>query len=150
MPGGAPTKRTAANQARIVEALEKGHTKKSAAARAGMTYQTLNEWAKDDVEFSDALEKAEGIAQGRIVDEIAKAKAWQAQAWLAERRWPKDFGQRQQVEMTGKDGGPIDTRDVSTLSDHEKRALVEAIRDHLATQRSGVRTADGAGGSTSD
>lgn len=31
----------------------------------------------------------------------------QAATWMAERKWPKDWGRRQQIEVTGEDGGPI-------------------------------------------
>jgi hypothetical protein len=141
MPGGRPTKRTDDRQAIIVEALTKGYTRKAAASAAGMTYDTLREWEKADSEFSDAIQKAEGVAQGRLIDKIAAAKSWQAQAWIAERRWPGEFGQRQHVEMTGKDGGPIDHRDVSAIPDHERQALAAAIRDHLRSRDRGRREA---------
>lgn len=130
-----PTKRTEERQAVIVEALQKGYTRAAAAAAARMTYQTLREWEKDDAEFSEALEKAEGVAQGRLIDKIAADKSWQSAAWQLERRWPKDFGRREAVEMTGKDGGPIDHRDITNLPDHERKALADAIRSHLRGQR---------------
>jgi transposase len=150
MPGGAPTKRTAKNREAILDALSKGYTRLASAGAGGMTYQTFREWEKDDAEFSDAVEKAEGIAVRRFLGEIAQDKSWQAKAWILERRWPKEFGRRESVEMSGPDGGPIDHRDVSSLPDHEKRALVEAIRDHLASRRAGAGTPSVAGGGTPD
>lgn len=31
----------------------------------------------------------------------------QAATWMAERKWPQDWGRRTQIEVTGQDGGPI-------------------------------------------
>lgn len=150
---GRPTKRNDESQDAIIEALTKGYTRKAAAAFGGVSYQTLREWEKAFPEFSEALEKAEGIAQNALIDTIVKWSqhgsmttrpdgtviegpgAWQAAAWVLERRWPKEYSRREAVEMSGPDGGPIDTRDLSKLADHEKEALTAAIRDHLAGRR---------------
>ena len=149
---GRPTKRTSECQDAIIEALTRGYTRKASAAFGGVAYSTMREWEKAFPEFSDALEKAEGIAQNNLIDKIVEAAnrgsittrpdgtvieaagAWQAAAWVLERRWPTDYARREKVEMSGPDGGPIDTRDVSALQDHEKAALADAIRDHLASR----------------
>ena len=59
---GRPTKRTDESQDAIIEALTKGYTRKAAAAFGGVAYSTMREWEKAFPEFSEALEKAEGIA----------------------------------------------------------------------------------------
>lgn len=41
------------------------------------------------------------------VKEETLAPDVQAATWMAERKWPKDWGRRQQIEVTGEDGGPI-------------------------------------------
>lgn len=138
MAGGRPTKQTDETRDAIIAALQKGYPRSAAAAAGGIAYSTMREWEKAFPEFSEALEKAEGAAKSDLVDKVAAAKSWQAAAWLLERRWPTEFAQRKALEMSGPDGGPIDHRDVSGLADHEKEALADAIRDHLA---SGVRPA---------
>ncbi len=151
MAGGRPTKRTDEARDLIIAALKKGYPRSSAAAAGGIAYSTLREWEKAFPEFSEALEKAEGAAKSDLVDKVAAAKSWQAAAWLLERRWPTEFAQRKSLEMSGPDGGPIDHRDVSGLADHEKQALADAIRDHLAGSRgSRVRAGDPAGGGSGD
>jgi hypothetical protein len=50
-----------------------------------------------------------------------------ARKWLASKLAPKKYGDRQQLEHTGKDGGPIQHMDLSALSDDELNAL-EAMR----------------------
>ena len=82
-----------------------------------------------------AVEKAEDEAEATYTALVAEAavdpKNWTAAAWWLERRRPDHFARRERVEMTGKDGGPIDHRDITTLPDHERDALAEAIRRHL-------------------
>jgi hypothetical protein len=150
---GRPSKRTPENEDAIIEALTKGYTRKASAAFGGVSYTTMREWELAFPEFAEALQKAEGIAQNALIDTIVHASthgtvttrpdgtviespgAWQAAAWVLERRWPKDYSRREAVEMSGPDGGPIDTRDLSKVPDHEREALAAAIRDHLASRR---------------
>jgi transposase len=129
---GRPSKRTPESEERILDALRDGQTKSAAAAHGGISESTLYAWAADFPEFSEALEKAENTGKYKLISEIRADKSWQAKAWLTERRWPKEFGRREHVEMTGADGGPIDTRDLSAaIPDHERAALAAAIRAHL-------------------
>lgn len=77
-------------------------------------------------EFSDLLTRAEGDAAARHMSTVMQAAAqgdWKASAWALERRWPEDFGMRK-VEVTGKDGGPIQFEaQAAKLIEAEARAL---------------------------
>jgi len=110
-PGGCPTKRTPEARAKILEAIRLGSTYELAANYAGMSYQTFNEWVKDDLEFSDAVKEAEGEAALKWLKKIESAANqgnWFAAAWKLERRYPNQYGKTvSQTELTGKDGGPI-------------------------------------------
>lgn len=137
----------------ILLALAKGNNRKTAAAAGGVSYQTLREWEKDFPEFAEAVEKAEGQAQQDLLARILYASqhgavttrpdgtvteqpgAWQAAAWILERRWPRDYGRREAVEMSGPDGGPLETLDVGAMKDHERRVLADVIRDELRRRR---------------
>jgi hypothetical protein len=102
----------------------------------------------EDGTLGTSIEKAEGEAEAvytRIVADAA-VKNWTAAAWWLERRRPEDFARRERVEMTGKDGGPIDTRDLSTIPDHERAALAEAIRRHLRGETAPEGSPAGSGG----
>jgi hypothetical protein len=103
---------------------------KAKAKKKTTLYRMLD---RDDGTLVTAIEKAEGEAEATYTKIVADAavKNWTAAAWWLERRRPDDFARRERVEMTGKDGGPIDTRNLSTLPDHERRALADAIRSHL-------------------
>jgi len=94
----------------------------------------------DSTEFRAVVEKAEAEAEQRFLGQVASAArtTWQAAAWWLERRRPAEYRQRSGVEMTGKDGGPIDYRDASQLKDYEREALGAAIRAHLRDTRQAV------------
>jgi hypothetical protein len=104
----------------------------TAAQYAGLHKDTLYEWLKRGarekdrvarnprnrireeerlfVLFSDAIKEA--LAQAEIQDvtmitQAAMNGAWQAAAWRLERKFPGRWGRKPIVEVTGKDGGPI-------------------------------------------
>jgi hypothetical protein len=123
---------------RLLKGLSLGMTRTAAAAHAGFSRTTLYRMIANDADGTlvTAIEKAEDSAEGTYTGIIAQAadKNWQAAAWWLERRRPAEFARRERLEMTGKDGGPIDHRSVSELPDHERAALAEAIRSHLRSQ----------------
>lgn len=102
-----PTKRTPEREARLMEALRAGNTRRASCAYAGIDQDTLANWMRRYSDFSDAVEKAEADAEIRNVAIIQKAatESWQAAGWWLERRRPADYRQRQ--ELTGADGGPL-------------------------------------------
>lgn len=83
------------------------------------------------LEYVEAIEKARAEAEARLVLRIAKAaeepKTWQAAAWLLERRDPKRWGRVSRTEISGPDGGAIQSEVVSTVSDAELAALADKI-----------------------
>jgi len=62
------------------------------------------------LEFLEAIEiaDAEGII-GHVmnIDTAAKNGAWQASAWILERKQPKKWGRSDRTEISGPDGGAI-------------------------------------------
>lgn len=128
-----PTKRTDQRREAILNALRIGNTLRAAAAYAEISEDTLARWRADDAEFRGAVTKAEADAEARFLGNIAKAAAdgtWTAAAWWLERRRHEDYRKREGVELTGRDGGPIETADrTGTLSDADLR---DAIRTAAA------------------
>lgn len=128
-----PSKRTPERQTAILNSLRVGNTRRAAAAAAEIDHATFYRWLDDDATLRDAVEKAEADAEQRFLGNIAKAAAegtWQAAAWWLERRRPEEYRKREGVELTGRDGGPIETADVTgTLTDADLRdALRSAVR----------------------
>jgi hypothetical protein len=138
-------------QKRFIDALKVSLYIETAAAFAGITPQTVRNWIRWGHEeggkriyreFAIAVDQA--LAQVEMLDlqaiRAASKDAWQASAWRLERRFPERWGRVDRVvnEHMGPDGGPIQTEDVSQLSDAERAArvtaLLELARDRRARQ----------------
>lgn len=137
------------NIEKLLNGLRHGLTRRAAAGAAGFSKTTLYRMLNDDPDGTlvTAMEKAEAEAEATYSTIIANAAAdpknWTAAAWWLERRHPQEYARREKVEMTGKDGGPLEHRDVSSLPDHEREALAEAIRRHLGgSEEPAPRVAD--------
>ena len=128
-----PTKRSPQREQAILNALRLGNTRANAAAYAEIDDNTFYRWMAAQGTFRDAVVKAEADAEARFLGVIAKAAhdgTWTAAAWWLERRRHEAYRKREGVEITGREGGPIESRDVTgTLSDADLRAaLREAQR----------------------
>lgn len=127
---------------------------------AGISYDTFLNWRNgkfprsldDDqkrmkIEFPDMLTRAEGDAVAGLMSRIMQGAAqgdWKAAAWILEHRYPQRYG-KQLLEVTGKDGGPIE---LSTKSRQlieqfaaeegiagDQEELVAAVESYLAGER---------------
>jgi len=97
-----PSKRTPEREARLLEALRAGNTRKHACAYASITDDTFANWQRRYSDFSDAVKKAEGDAIVRNVATIMRAAqdgTWQAAAWWLERRYPDDYARRDRIDL---------------------------------------------------
>lgn len=70
-PGGAPSKRTPETIATILHCLEIGMSYKRAAAIAGIHFDTLNEWKKNDPELSDQFKRARVELERRMLEKLS-------------------------------------------------------------------------------
>jgi hypothetical protein len=107
-PGaGRPTKYSDDVVKRITDALRGGNTRRASCAAGGISQDTLAVWLRDNPDFADAVEKAEGEAELRnlAVIQDATKTTWQAAAWWLERKHKQDWSSR--VEQTGADGQPV-------------------------------------------
>lgn len=143
---GRPTKLTKKTQEKIIEFLRNGAYVETAALAAGVAKATFYNWLKEGNKekeqkidgiysrFLDAIDEASAKAEVADVLRITQAAQngiWQASAWRLERKFPEKWGKSDKLEMTGKNGGPIDVRtvtiDVSKLSTEHLKALKEAM-----------------------
>ena len=107
-PGaGRPTKYTEQTVSKLLDALKGGNTRRASCAVASISQDTLAVWLKEKPEFSDAIEKAEGEAEAKMVSviKLASDTPWQAAAWWLERKHKAEWSSR--VEQTGADGSPV-------------------------------------------
>mgnify|MGYP003642701083 CR=1 FL=1 len=85
------------------------------------------------LEFLEAVEvaDAEGIV-GHVmnIDHAAKNGAWQASAWILERKQPKKWGRHDRTEISGPEGGPININ----VSTEELERKVNRILERRALE----------------
>ena len=99
---------------RLCRAIIAGHSLTGAAPIAGIGAATASEWNSEGLAqlagttepgshavFAKAVEAAQSTFARRnlAVLNVAKAKSWQAGAWLLERRMPQDYAQRRDINV---------------------------------------------------
>ena len=107
-PGaGRPTKYSPQVVQRLTDALRGGNTRRASCAVADVSQDSLALWLRIYPEFAEAVEKAEGKAEAKMVSIIRDASetTWQAAAWWLERKHKAEWSSR--VEQTGADGSPV-------------------------------------------
>jgi hypothetical protein len=148
---GAPTKFTPQTVKLLISGVRTGLSYRVAAEAAGVSYDAFLDWRKGEfpesadealkVQFSEGITRAraQGIKtlHNRIVS--ASTKDWRAALALLERIDPDTYG-RQRLELTGKDGSPIE---LTHLVDDRIAAIArqygiseDAVRARLAKSRS--------------
>ena len=119
---GRPTKLTPATHDRIVKFIQAGNYLATAAQAAGISEGTLHGWMRrgreeearreaggehdeDEQRFLYFLQsvkraEAEALARNIAIINNAATKHWQAAAWYAERKAPKQWGNRVNIDAT--------------------------------------------------
>ena len=101
-------------KARILESLSQGHTNLAAIQHGLISESTFYRWKRDDPEFNDQVEQATRLGEAKLLEEL-KASAdeksdWRAYAWLLERKFPNEYGNRQRIEVGPPQEPSIDPR----------------------------------------
>jgi hypothetical protein len=128
-------------QGRIVSAIRAGNHAEIAARSAGIAPSTYYRWLERGEHDEDgpyaafvaAVRLAEAEAEVHAVAIMRRAmpEDWRAALSYLERRHPARWRRRTSTELTGRDGGPIESThttrlDLSALSD-EQLAVLEQI-----------------------
>jgi hypothetical protein len=135
---GRPTLLTPDVQARIVKAIQAGMTYRLACQYGGIDDETFRHWkirgATGEEPYCGFLgavkaAEAEGVRQNLArIEAAAEHGAWQASAWLLERRYPQEYGKTVQTqEHSGPGGGPIIQEDISALSPEARAARIAEL-----------------------
>ena len=114
MPGGRPTLYDPAYCERAIEAGKAGKSYAWIAAEFDISKQTLYDWMAAHPEFLDAMTRARGYAQRWWEDagqEGMTSPGFNASVWSRSMgaRFPDDWREVKGTELTGKDGGPVQT-----------------------------------------
>jgi hypothetical protein len=117
-PGGRPSKYDPAFCDAIVDFMAQGYSVTAFAGSIRVARSTVYLWAEEHPEFSDALQTAQAIAalwwENRLRD-VAERNEGNATAAIfgLKNRAADDWRDKQAVEHTGRDGGPIQTENLT-------------------------------------
>jgi|GEM_PF-1008511 len=124
----------------IVESLGKGNGRVKTCKQVGISYETFTDWLdpkspRFNSDLSERIQKAEGTGKIRIKEicenVIMKAATdndkpiWQAAAWMLERKFPQEYGVKQNIDHTTKGESLNKKIDLSKLSDEELETMAE-------------------------
>lgn len=148
-PGGRPTKYQPAYCEQLVEHMSEGASLLSFAAEIDVDRSTLTEWAKVHPEFSTAVTRGKAKCAAwweRIGRNLAMTGEGNATLVVfgLKNMGAEEWADRQSLEHTGKDGGPIQTE--ATVSDDLRQAL-DAIAGKIT---GGLGAGEVAGNSEAD
>lgn len=103
----------------VVELGALGKSKAQMAAALGCSRMSIDEWCKEHKEFSDAIAHARDLAMAWWED-TGQRGMWQSpegeklnpQLWSRSMaaRFPDDYRESNKVELTGKNGGPMQSQ----------------------------------------
>lgn len=98
-------------RAQICEHLAAGLTRRAAAGIERIREQTISEWYHSDDGFKEDVDAAESRYEAGLTARVSAAAMSSDDPsiaqWILERRFRKEWGAGTKVEMTGADGGPV-------------------------------------------
>lgn len=107
--------------------LETNPLRTKACVHAQIAHTTFLDWEKNDAEFRDRIKKSEEIGWKFLHDDcvttIWKTNAWQARAWLLERKFHDIYSLRTKSELSGY----IE----SSETDQERRQRLTKLKGYL-------------------
>jgi DNA-binding XRE family transcriptional regulator len=99
-----PTKRTPEVEKKLRDLLRCGATRADAARAAGITYETLRQWEKDDAEFAEDIAQSESECAARMAARIYQEATrsdgdWRAAVEWLKRRRRDEWSERQEITL---------------------------------------------------
>lgn len=137
--GGRPAYSDAVRKA-ICDNLKLGQSRTGAANAAGVSRDTFYEWMKSDPAFFDAVTLAEGAAERFYVGRLARSArggSVQAQTFWLERRRPRDWREKVQLDVM-----PTDEDELADLGEAELDARSVALLERAIARREARAGAD--------
>ena len=138
---GRPTKLDEVAARRLVEAVERGNNRATAARLAGIGPSTLREWMargrlgqEPFAAFLARLKKADATAEAeavKLVRDAARGGTWQAACWWLERRRPRQWGRRDALAEVERER----RADFRSRTLEERRAFLDAAQSRMDTCR---------------
>jgi hypothetical protein len=132
MPAGRPTDYKPAYGDEIISLMATGLSLTAAAADLGFHRDTIYAWAEKHPEFSDALKLAKAKRVLCLEKDLLTAKdgpVVTSRIFALKNADPTEWREKQVTEHVGKDGGPIETVNVSASRRKAALALLLARKD---------------------
>jgi len=133
-----------ANQ--VIDLMTEGHSTRTACKMVGLPMGTFLRWCDNDAALADQYTRARAILIEHMAEDtldiadeavgttdngstdsgaVAKQRLQvDTRKWLLSKLAPKKYGDKITQEVTGANGGPILTKDVSDLSDEALAAII--------------------------
>ena len=143
MKPGRPTKYSPSYPDELVEHMAQGRSFASFGGIIGVTRETLYEWTRVYPAFSDALKigRAKGMSlwEDRLATQATASGGNTAAIIFALKNlYQDDWSDRNQTELTGANGGPIETKDVSARERIARRLASLASREPTSEDSGGA------------
>ena len=98
-----PTRTQKAIKEEIIENLKTGMTIEASAVLAGVCRTTYYNYRDRDPKFAEEADQASRWAEAICLERIKQAAMdrmdWKAWAWILEKRFPDDYGKRQELQV---------------------------------------------------
>ena len=110
--GGRPTKYDPAFCETVREQMALGFSKTAVAGFMGIARSTFHLWAEEHPEFSDAVKEGETARTYKLEGDLLSAPdgpTVTSRIFALKNAAPDEWRDKQDVELTGKGGGPIET-----------------------------------------
>lgn len=113
---------------KVVEMMNTGLSMQDAGYIAGVSHDSIQRWRETDPEFNEACFQAKAEFKRIHLERVAEAgkKWWAASAWLLERNFPEEFGQRSTVALQGN----VTEEMVKRLNAGRERARESVVISH--------------------
>lgn len=145
---GRPSKYTKAIANEICKRIADGEMLLNIVQKKGMPdRRTVYDWLDRHEEFAHIYARACKLGAHALVEQgiiiLDKSNPISAnmdrnradyRKWLASKRNPESYGDRQAIEMTGKDGGPMETISINEAMAKEALSKLDAIRKERAEE----------------
>jgi hypothetical protein len=131
--------------AAICEQIKEGVTVLNACQSAGISYNTFRNWQRQDVDILAMYNEADDVVTQRLIDVGVKHSAegttkgiyYKGQLVASETEYDhtllmrmieardKRYAQRNKVELTGADGGPIEFKQITITFSNDPRDFID-------------------------
>lgn len=122
----------------IIEALRDSQGMVAVAARSlGVSRQTIYNRMEKSPEVREAIEEAREFttdrAETKLFQAIEEGEGWAVCFYLKCQGKERGYIERQQHEHTGKDGGPIQTEDVTEMTEDELLRRAQQLDNRISS-----------------